>query len=173
MHGRYATWSDWLDRFARGEDPDRSELPQMSGEQLGATAAERFSRRCEEAVNRRLDLWTISFRAACGHARSIEDFRFVMKDARRRLDPLRDLIASELVFDSLRDALSESVESALDGAQTDLEDSARRAGDQTELILKIVRDQPLTRAVALDLAPDGSAPPMSTTAGRGPRRVLA
>ncbi len=151
--GVYGQWSAWLADFGEDrEDVPLDSLPALLIEGVGARAAARTCQRCVAALNQRVQLWSRQFRRDLERARSVAELRRALGSARARLDPLRALAESQLLFDDLRAALQEQLQSVLDEAQDDLERHALRAGAERDILLRVVREQPVNRAVRLDLA---------------------
>jgi hypothetical protein len=149
----YGQWSGWLADFGEGrEDVPLESLPALLIEDVGARTAARTCQRCVAALNQRVQLWTEQFRRDLERARSVAELRRALGSARARLDPLRSLAASQLLFDDLRASLQEQLQSVLDEAQADLERYALGAGGERDTLLRVVREQPVNRAVRLDLA---------------------
>ncbi|MGH2911969.1 MAG: hypothetical protein ACRDJ3_05790 [Solirubrobacteraceae bacterium] len=154
--GAYAQWSDWLTEYAVGrESVPLDSLPAVSIEQIGSVAAARLCQRCGEAMNLRLGCWSESFARDLERARSAQDLQVALRSARRRLDPLRALSSTELLFEELRMELGGCLEQALKEMQQDLERHAHAAGAEREVMLRVVREQPLDRALTI-AAPDES-----------------
>jgi len=172
MNGTYAQWAAWLHEFAEGQNSDGWEtLPSLSVEDLGAVAATRLSRRFAAAFNQRLLLWRDRFNRDLEYARNRDDVREALTAARRRLVPLRALASSPRVFDELRSSLEHELREALGRIQHDLEDVALRSGRDGELLLMLIREQPVDRAMAVFLPPD-QARTEAETGVPGVRRVL-
>jgi hypothetical protein len=163
--GAYAQWSDWLARYAAGrETVPVDSLPAVSVEQIGSVAAARLCQRCGEALNLRLGRWSESFARDLERARSAQDLRMALRSARRRLEPLRALSSTALLFEELRTELTERLEQALKEMQQDLERHARGAGTDREVMLRIVREQPLDRALTVLALGESGEPPSSRPA---------
>lgn len=151
--GVYEQWSTWLAGFGEGrEDQPLDSLPPLLIEDVGARAAARSCQRCVAALNQRLQLWSQQFRRDLERARSVAELRRALSSARVRLDPLRALAGSRLLFDDLRSSLQEQLQAVLDEAQDSLENQASGAGAERDMVLRIVREQPVNRALRLDLA---------------------
>lgn len=166
MRGVYGQWSAWLADFAEGkEDVPLDSLPPVRIEDVGARAAARTCQRCVDSLNQRMRYWSQRFSRDLEHSHSASDVRRALGCARIRLVPMRALAASPLLFDELRDGLQQQLQTVLDEAQHDLERHALAAGTEREVLLRIVREQPVNRAVCMDLSnvpPD----PSSTLADR-------
>jgi hypothetical protein len=121
------------------------------------------------ALNQRVQLWTQQFRRDLERARSVAELRRALGSARARLDPLRALAESRLLFDDLRTSLQEQLQSVLDGAQDDLERHALGTGAERDILLRVVREQPVNRAVRLDLV--GESPDQPYRSMRAERPV--
>jgi hypothetical protein len=167
--GVYGQWSTWLADFGEGrEDVPLDSLPALLIEDLGARAAARTCQRCVAALNQRVQLWTQQFRRDLESARSVAELRRALGSARTRLDPLRALAKSQLLFDDLRASLQEQLQSVLDEAQEDLERHALGAGAERDILLRVVREQPVNRAVRLDLAGESQGQPHRSMAVERP-----
>jgi hypothetical protein len=158
--GVYGQWSAWLADFGEGrEDVPLDSLPALLIEDVGARAATRTCQRCVVALNQRVQLWTEQFRRDLERACSVAELRRALGSARARLDPLRALAESRLLFDELRASLREQLQSVLDEAQEDLERHALGAGAERDILLRVVREQPVNRAVRVDLAGESQNQP--------------
>jgi hypothetical protein len=155
--GVYRQWSAWLADFGEGrEDVPLDSLPALLIEDLGARAAARICQRCVAALNQRVQLWSQQFRRDLERARSVPELRRALGSARTRLDPLRALAESRLLFDDLRASLQEQLQSVLDEAQKDLERHALGTGAERDILLRAIREQPVNRAVRVDLADEAA-----------------
>jgi hypothetical protein len=158
--GVYGQWSAWLADFGEGrEDVPLDSLPALLIEDVGARASARTCQRCVTALNQRVQLWTQYLRRDLESARGVAELRRALGSARARLDPLRALAESQLLFDDLRASLQEQLQSVLDEAQEDLERHALRAGAERDTLLRAVREQPINRAVRMDLAGESQGQP--------------
>lgn len=170
MAGIYAQWAAWLADFGHGRQQRSLDgLPAMCVTELGSVAAVRLSQRCAEALNMRLDLWRRSLDRDLEHAGGPDDLRRAMTAARSRLSPLRELAGSPLLFEELRDNVERQLQQTLERMQEDLEGEVRRVEGAGETLLRIVREQPLCRAVAISLAPHRR---QNVPAPEGSRQVL-
>jgi hypothetical protein len=169
MQGAYGQWSAWLADFALGsESEELDSLPSVSIEQLGSVAAARLSQRCAEALSSRLRLWSECFSRDLERARLADDLRRALGSARSRLSPLRALASSPLLFEELRVSLERQLQEVLERAQRDLEQHTERAGSGEEILLRIVREQPLDRAVLISLP----TPPHEQSGPAAARRII-
>ncbi|MCA1657227.1 MAG: hypothetical protein LC713_05900 [Actinobacteria bacterium] len=132
-------------------------LPAMEVERLGAIPAARLSERCGATMNGRLRIWSEAMQRDVQRARTPGDLRQALRNARRRLDPLWAFASSDLLLPDLADALVQGLEQAVETAQDEAQRNARRLGDPGELTLRILREQPLTRRLDIDL-PEHPAP---------------
>jgi hypothetical protein len=169
MRGAYGQWAAWLGDFALGrESEELDSLPPLRIEDLGSVAAARLSQRCAEALSQRLRLWSERFSRDLERARRADDLRQALGSARSRLNSLRALASSPLLFEELRTSMERQLQEVLERAQQDLERELERAGSGEETLLRIAREQPLDRAVLVSLpAQSPEQPGPSTT-----RRVL-
>jgi hypothetical protein len=166
MQGAYGQWSAWLADFALGsESEELDSLPSVGIEQLGSVAAARLSQRCAEALSSRLRLWSECFSRDLERARLADDLRRALGSARGRLSPLRALASSPLLFEELRVSLERQLQEVLERAQRDLE---QHAGSGAETLLRIVREQPLDRAVLISLP----TPPHEQSSPAAARRII-
>jgi hypothetical protein len=169
MLGAYGQWSAWLADFALGsESEDLDSLPPVRIEDLGSVAAARLAQRCAEALSQRMRLWSERFSRDLERARLADDLRRSLSSARSRLNPLRALASSPLLFEELRTSLERQLQEVLEQAQRDLERHAEQAGSGEETLLRIVREQPLDRAVLVSLPTQPHEPPRPSA----PRQVL-
>jgi DNA-binding transcriptional ArsR family regulator len=167
--GVYRQWSAWLADFGEGrEDVPLDSLPALLIEDLGARAAARTCQRCVAALNQRVELWSQQFRRDLERARSVPELRRALGSARTRLDSLRALAESRLLFDDLRASLREQLQSVLDEAQKDLERHARGTGAERDILLRVIREQPVNRAVRVDLAEEAPGSPCRSTPVKPP-----
>ena len=162
--GTYRQWSAWLADFGEGkEDVSLDSLPALSIEDVGARAAARTCQRCVAALNQRVQLWSQQFRRDLERVHSVPELRRALGSARTRLDPLRALAESRLLFDDLRASLQEQLQSVLDEAQKELERHARGTGAERDILLRVIREQPVNRAVRVDLADEAPGSPCRST----------
>lgn len=169
MGGIYGQWSAWLADFAENrEDAPLASLPAARIEDLGAKAAARLCQRCAVALNERLRKWDRSFLRDMERVRSANEMRQALSSARSRLIPLRALADSPLLFEDLRSDLQAQLQKVLGETQENLESHAQRQGGHGEMLLRIVREQPLDRAVSMDLQASVTAQARTSTA----RQVL-
>ena len=167
--GPYSQWLDWLEAFGRGEDREMRALPAMDIERLGAIPAARLSERCGATMNGRLRIWSEAMQRDVQRTRTPADLRQALRNARRRLDPLWAFADCDRLLPDLADALTQGLEQAVKTAQDEAQRNASRLGDPGELTLRILREQPLTRRLELDLP---EAPARSANATAGGRTIL-
>jgi DNA-binding transcriptional regulator YbjK len=171
MGGIYGWWAAWLLDFGRGEQQQALDaLPSMHVEELGSVAAVRLSQRCAQALSLRLERCGQMLERDLERASSPDDLRRALTAARSRLVPLRELARSPLLFEELRASMEQQLQQTLERIQHDLEREARQAEGSSETLLRIVREQPLCRAVAIALGPADEAE--ASQAPRGSRQVL-
>jgi hypothetical protein len=168
--GPYAVWCAWLDAFAEGDDTPPDGLPPVDPHALGGRAAGRIAERCAEALNARLRRWHHALQHDLDGANGVESLERALRAARHRATPLRALAGSELLFDELRESLSEGLTNALAEAQRTLEDSVRRDRALGENALRVVRNARIDRPLAAVL--DLPAEPTVPSAPAGARSIL-
>lgn len=169
--GAYAEWSSWLSAFADGRhDGDASGLPPADPEHVGALAAARIAERAGAALNQRLDRWSADLSRDLRDAGGPQALRAALVAARHRLTPLRRLASCPLLYESLRQSLTEQLDAIVADAQKQLEAIATGQGGGDETLLRVVRHQPLTGAIGVDLPSGAPADPAPEAPSR--RRVL-
>jgi hypothetical protein len=115
-------------------------------------------------MNLRLRRWSESFARDLERASGAQDLRMALRSARRRLDPLRALSSTALLFEELRMELEQCLDQALKEMQQDLERHAWEAGAKRDAMLRIVREQPLDRALTVVALGESDEPSSSRPA---------
>lgn len=151
-------WVAWLEAFSRGDDKPTDHLPTLALDELGSVGARRVSERCEDALNRRLGVWSRVFNSDLTNATDAHALRIALIRCRRRLEPLRQLANSALLFHELREAMTIELERAIASAQAELEDHVRRDLHARKEVLAIVLEQPLTQPITLEIGDSEQVP---------------
>jgi hypothetical protein len=143
----YAEWLVLLDRFRDGDDSVLSMMHQGTIEWTNVVA-ERWTFRVADTLNARLS--ALSRKLQMGLDRSRGDVFAIsraMIDARRSLAPLRTLASLPCTPEDVRKHLETELERFIRQTQETLERGARDIRSDNGLVLKALRDNPLTAAL--------------------------
>jgi hypothetical protein len=165
----YAEWLPLLDRFRAGDDSVLDAICKGSIEWT-SVVAERWTSQIAGTLTERLHAVSRQLQLGLNRARDPFSVSRAMIDARRSLLPLRALALLPCAPEDVRKHLSDEVERFIYQTQETLEQSARQSRVDNGLVLKTIRDNPLTASVDADLSRIGSAPQPSPVS-RG-RRVI-
>jgi hypothetical protein len=165
----YAEWLPLLDRFREGDDSALDAIRQGSIEWT-SVVAERWTSQIAATLTTRLQAVSRQLQLGLNRARDPFSVSRAMIDARRSLLPLRALATLPCAPEDVRQHLNAEVERFIRQTQETLEQSARQSRVDNGLVLKTIRDNPLTASVEADLSRIGSAPQPSPVS-RG-RRVI-
>jgi hypothetical protein len=166
----YAEWLPLLDRFREGDDSVLDAICQGSIEWT-SVVAERWTSQIAGTLAARLKAVSRQLQLGLNRAREPFSVSRAMIDARRSLLPLRTLASLPCAPEDVRKHLSAEVDRFIRQTQETLEQSARQSRIDNGLVLKTIRDNPLTASVEADLSRIGSAPEPAA-APRGRRVIL-
>lgn len=168
-----ATYSEWVPLLERFRDGDDSVLELLLTGTLEWTnvVAERWIARVAEAFDVRLK--SVSSRLQLSLDRSRGDAFSVSQallGARRALAPLHAAAAMSCAPENVREHFAAEVTRFASRTQESLEASAAR--NRADVLLKALRDNPLTVVLPAPRSPDADSVSIATTqTGRG-RRIL-
>jgi hypothetical protein len=169
----YAEWLPLLDQFREGDD---AVLEAMRAGTIEWTnvVAERWTSHIAGALTARLQ--AVSRQLQVGLDRSRGDVFAISKamiGARRSLVSLRLLATLPCAPENVQKHLVSELDRFVTQTQETLEKGAREIRHDNGLVLKAIRDNPLTSVVNSDSLPSSSSPvPSERPATRGPRHVL-
>jgi hypothetical protein len=166
----YAAWLPLLDRFREGDDSVLDLMRQGSIEWSGGVA-ERWTSQVSSAVDRRLTMLSKQLQLWLNRSRG-ECFLVAgaLLNARRSLDRLREFAAMPCIPDNVKSHLRSQIDRWASETQKVLEENAEKIRTDNGLLLKTLRDNPLT-AVAVAAEHRATASPEAGPAVRG-RRVI-
>lgn len=169
----YAEWLALLDRFRDGDDTVLGAMRQGTIEWTNVVA-ERWTSRVAETLTARLG--ALSRKLQTGLDRSRGDVFAIsrsMIDARRSLGPLRALASLPCTPEDVRKHLESELERFIKQTQETLEKGAREIRRDKGLVLKAIRDNPLTSALNSDISQVSfSSESSEGTPTRGRRVIL-
>lgn len=168
-----ATYAEWVPLLERFRDGDDSVLDLLLAGTLEWTnvVAERWTARVAEALDARLK--RVSSRLQLALDRSRGDAFSVSQallGARRALAPLHAAAAMSCTPASVREHFAAEVMRFAVGTQESLEASARRT--RADLLLKALRDNPLTVILPAPLSPDTESVSVAPAQDGPGRRIL-
>lgn len=152
----YAEWLPLLDRFREGDDSVLDAIRQGSIEWTNVVA-ERWTSHIANTLTARLQAVSRHLQLGLSRARDPFSVSRAMIDARRSLLPLRALASLPCAPEDVRKHLNAEVERFICQTQETLEQSVRQSRVDNGLVLKTIRDNPLTAPVGADLSRVGSA----------------
>jgi hypothetical protein len=168
-----ATYAEWVPLLERFRDGDDSVLELLLAGTLEWTnvVAERWTARVADAFEARLKTVTSRLQLALdrsrGDAFSVSQ---ALLGARRALSPLHTAAAMSCAPESVREHFAAEVARFAAQTQESLEASAQR--NRADVLLKALRDNPLTIVVPVSLSRETESATV-TTAQAGPgRRIL-
>lgn len=168
-----ATYSEWVPLLERFRDGDDSVLELLLAGTLDWTnvVAERWTARVAEAFDARLKTVTSRLQLALDRSRGdVFSVSQSLLGARRALAPLHAATAMSCAPESVREHFAAEVARFAARTQESLEASAKR--NRADLLLKALRDNPLTIVVPAPLSRETDTATVTTAqAGRG-RRIL-
>jgi hypothetical protein len=168
-----ATYAEWVPLLERFRDGDDSVLELLLAGTLEWTnvVAERWTARVAEAFDARLKNVTSRLQLALDRARGDAfSVSLALLDARRALAPLHAAAAMSCAPEGVREHFAGEVARFAARTQESLEASAKR--NRADVLLKALRDNPLTVPVPAPLSRENDSASAATAhAGRG-RRIL-
>lgn len=160
----YETWA--LTLKAWGTDPTTplAHLPLLDAAVLSQATFNRLFSRIDDAMTAMMQAWQVTFVASIEAAATPHDLAVALVAARRALARRVQLARHPGLPTEVQDVLEKDTARALDEVQRQLEESVRRPSRlgrvdnaSTEMMLRALRDNPLTRA--MDLGANGDAGP--------------
>jgi hypothetical protein len=168
----YAAWLPLLDRFQEGDDSVLVFMQQGSIE-WSAVVAERWTFQVSSALGNRLAMLSRQLQLGLDRSRS-ENFAVsgALLNARRSLHRLREFASIPCLPDNVRSHLQSEIDRWAKETQRVLEENAAKIRTDNGLLLKTLRDNPLTTiAIATEqgaiASPDAGDKPV-----RGRRVIL-
>jgi hypothetical protein len=165
----YAEWLPLLERFREGDDGALDSMRRGAIEWTNVVA-ERWTARVAETLSVRLQV--VSRELQIGLDRSRGDLFAISKamiGARRSLIPLRALASLSCTPEGVRKHLVSELERFIRQTQETLEKGAQEIRRDNGLVLKAIRDNPLTAMACSDVSEMGSSsesPERAVTRGR-------
>jgi hypothetical protein len=165
-----ATYAEWVPLLERFRDGDDSVIELLIAGTLGWTnvVAERWTARVAEAFNARLKTVSSRLQLALDRSRDAFSVSQALLAARRELAPLYAAAAMSCAPEPVREHFAAEVARFAAQTQESLKSSAKR--NRADVLLKALRDNPLTVVVPLSRETD-SASAATAQAARG-RRIL-
>ncbi|GAB7046457.1 hypothetical protein [Catenuloplanes indicus] len=150
--GHYATWAQFLDRWAAGEPLDPAALPPLTPDDLTGDSWERLATRIGDALSRRLQAWSDVLTNDMSTA--VDDFGYgrALQRARAPLAGIRGLAATPALPPELSAKFLAAVDGKIRDTQRQLEEQVerlRRDGVPRPIVearLRAIRDNQLTTA---------------------------
>jgi hypothetical protein len=168
-----ATYAEWVPLLERFRDGDDSVLDLLLAGTIEWTnvVAERWTARVAEAFDARLKRVTSRLQLALdrsrGDAFSVSQ---ALLGARRALAPLHAAAAMSCVPENVREHFAAEVARFAAGTQESLEASAKR--NHADVLLKALRDNPLTVVVPIPLSRETDSAAVRTAQAGPGRRIL-
>jgi hypothetical protein len=152
--GAYREWAEFLERWAAGEAADPATLPALTPADFAGDSWARLTERITGALDRRLVAWGETLTRELAGARDEFAAARALNHARWGLPPIRALASAPAIPPELRDRLTGLVDSQIEAAQRQLDESAQRLRRDNvprgaaEARLRTIRDNPLTVVTA-------------------------
>lgn len=168
--GAYQAWTEFLGRWAGGEDVDAAAPPRIAPEDLPGDAWERLVARIGVALDRRLQTWADALTTALSAAPDEFSAGRALTQARVGLRPIRALVTHPNLPDDIRTRLTEMVDDQTRRLQQDLEREVEQLAAHgedprwVEARRRTLRDNQLTAILTenptVPAAPAWSFPPV-------------
>lgn len=171
-HSVYEAWVLALRQWAQDSTYSLRDLPTLTATSFTPATFQRLITHLEKAISDMMVHWDKQLGAAIRAASDPHELARVMVDARRGYARRVQLASHPGLPEEIRAALVADAERSIRSIQRDLEDAVQRddsrgrtSREESEKLLKIVRENSLERAMAMDVsgdepvAPVRSAPP--------------
>lgn len=143
----YAAWISWIDAFAAGRDPGPGGpgLVAIDDARVGGYAGDRVIERLSEALAQRVERWSsmLNRELAAALRNPNASLGPVLVGARRRLNVLREELASVPLPSAVGQEAREALDAVAATAQQSLEDALRHRPHSAAALAE-VRRTPLT-----------------------------